>query len=106
MNENGTVLSAKALNVGYLLRSGSTSENIPSLLWEDAFCDYAISYESNIIELTHLTSQSLSEELMAMTERVMPLFIVTFTVLFTFAVACCLMSDWVQSKPWLGQLGK
>ena len=106
LGENNTILGARALTFGYLLKSGDTSTNIPSLLWEEAFSHYVIAYESRNLEASFLTSQSLSEELLAMTHSVMPLFCITFGVLFTFAVGCCLMSDWVQSKPWLGQLGK
>ena len=106
LGEGGVILSAKALMFAYLLKSGPIEVNVPSMLWEEAFSHYSRAYESSNIVLTHMTSQSLSQELLAMTERVMPLFIVTFAILFTFSVTCCLMSDWVQSKPWLGQLGK
>ena len=105
--EDNSVISAKAVALNYFLQSGTPEQNAKAKLWEEAFTKLVDSYNSSSgMLLSHLTSQSLSDELLAMTERVMPLMIVTFCILCTFAICSCLMSDWVQAKPWLGVSGK
>lgn len=105
---NNVLLSANTFSMQYLLQSGSFDKDYAALLWEQAFMDLVDSYKNSAsrINLYHMTSQSLSDELLAMTGRVMPLMIVTFSILFIFAVVSCMMCDWVQSKPWLGLLGE
>ncbi len=108
VSDDGSVESAQAIAISYYLKSGTPEIDSKSLLWEEDFTRLVDSWNSSsgLMSISHLTSQSLSDELLAMTERVMPLMIVTFSILITFAVVSCIMTDWVQAKPWLGVCGK
>ncbi|XP_072049089.1 patched domain-containing protein 3-like [Amphiura filiformis] len=104
--DDGSVVSAQAIALNYILQSGTPEQDTKALQWEEAFTRLVESWNSSSrMAISHLTSQSLSDELLAMTESVMPLMIVTFCILTSFAVTSCIMTDWVQAKPWLGVCG-
>ncbi|XP_070553523.1 patched domain-containing protein 3-like [Ptychodera flava] len=99
-----TVKSATVLHLVYHLKYGSRDDDAKSRAWEREFLDVMSQYESENIEIAYLVSQTQELELEG-TVSVIPLFSITFTVLITFSVLCCIMADWVRSKPWLGILG-
>ncbi|XP_071964366.1 patched domain-containing protein 3-like isoform X2 [Antedon mediterranea] len=103
-NMTNIVQSASIYKANYLLSSSPELEDL-SIEWEYAFIDTLHEFESPYINIIYFTSNTISDELLSLSERVMPRFSVTFGVLFMFAVGSCMMSDWVLSKPWFGQLG-
>ncbi|XP_038057470.1 patched domain-containing protein 3-like isoform X2 [Patiria miniata] len=108
LHENSDIIkSAKALNIMYFLRSGTEEERVLAEEWERAFLSaFQTLYGQYLyIEVAVFASTTLSDELIAMATRVMPRFCLTFSLLICFAVFSCMMSDWVFSKPWLGQFG-
>nr|XP_006814498.1 PREDICTED: patched domain-containing protein 3-like [Saccoglossus kowalevskii] len=74
-------------------------------MWELEFMNSMFVYESDNIDVAYYTSQTLELELEASITSVFPLFTITFTLLITFSIVCCIMADWVRSNPMLGQLG-
>ncbi|XP_033120947.1 patched domain-containing protein 3-like isoform X2 [Anneissia japonica] len=104
VNMSDVFQSAFAFRTTYYLSSTPEVKDL-SIDWEYAFLDAMEDFESPHIKIVYLTSNTLSDELVELSERVMPRFSITFGVLFMFAVGSCMMSDWVLSKPWLGQLG-
>ncbi|XP_035672443.1 patched domain-containing protein 3-like [Branchiostoma floridae] len=99
------VSTAVAFKLTFYLRSGKPGDDKLSEEWEKVFLSYMDNFESDIIDVSRTSSQSLEEELSALTPRIIPRFAITFTVLITFSVVSCMMLDMVRSKPWLGMLG-
>ncbi|XP_071481622.1 patched domain-containing protein 3-like [Diadema antillarum] len=73
--------------------------------WENTFIDYIKDFDSNIIMVSYIVSQSLDNEMKSLTLAVFPYFTIAYTILFTFAITSCAMADWVFSKAELGSLG-
>lgn len=70
------------------------------------------SYEDPNIEITFFHSQTLAEELKRNAESLVPRFVLAFTILVLFSVACSMSFidgtfyiDWVLSKPIQAILG-
>ncbi|XP_066280920.1 patched domain-containing protein 3-like [Branchiostoma lanceolatum] len=101
----GHVSTAAAFKLTFYLRSENSEHDRLSEEWEKAFLSYMENFESDIIDVSRTSSQSLEEELSKLTARIVPRFSVTFTVLITFSVLSCMMLDTVRTKPWLGMLG-
>ncbi|CAH1261352.1 PTCHD3 [Branchiostoma lanceolatum] len=99
------VSTAAAFKLTFYLRSEESEDDKLSGEWEKAFLFYMDDFESDIIEVSRTSSQSLEEELSQLTSRIVPRFSITFTVLITFSVLSCMMLDMVRTKPWLGMLG-
>eukprot|EP00058_Branchiostoma_floridae_P024565 XP_002610055.1 hypothetical protein BRAFLDRAFT_125689 [Branchiostoma floridae] len=99
------VSTAAAFKLTFYLRSGNSEDDKLSEEWEKAFLSYMGNFESDIIDVSRTSSQSLEEELSALTARIIPRFSITFTVLITFSILSCMMLDMVRTKPWLGMLG-
>ncbi|XP_071807226.1 patched domain-containing protein 3-like isoform X1 [Asterias amurensis] len=101
------VKSAEAMFLMYFLRSSTEEETLLAGEWEQLFLQKLVEVGKTYkhIELSMFASSTLSDELIAMASRVMPRFCITFSLLIMFAVGSCMMADWVQSKPWLGQFG-
>ncbi|XP_019633705.1 PREDICTED: patched domain-containing protein 3-like [Branchiostoma belcheri] len=105
--EPGTedVSTAAAFKLTFYLRSENPEDDKLSEEWEKAFLSYMDNFESDIIDVSQTSSQSLEEELSELTPRIIPRFSITFTVLITFSIFSCMMLDMVRTKPWLGMLG-
>ncbi|XP_035690894.1 patched domain-containing protein 3-like [Branchiostoma floridae] len=99
------VSTAAAFKLSFYLRSDNSEDDKLSEGWEKVFLSYMDNFESDIIEVSRTSSQSLEEELSALTARIIPRFSITFTVLITFSILSCMMLDVVRTKPWLGMLG-
>ncbi|XP_078593908.1 patched domain-containing protein 3-like [Branchiostoma floridae x Branchiostoma japonicum] len=99
------VSTAVAFKLTFYLRSDNSEDDKLSEEWEKVFLSYMENFESDIIDVSRTSSQSLEEELSALTPRIIPRFAITFTVLITFSILSCMMLDMVRSKPWLGMLG-
>ncbi|XP_070560774.1 patched domain-containing protein 3-like [Ptychodera flava] len=104
-DDGETVKSAKAMQLSYLLKYDSDDDERRSKAWELEFLDRIAEYESENVNIAYFTSQTQEIELADSSLGVIPLFSITFTVLITFSILCCVMADWVRSKPLLGQLG-
>ncbi|XP_006823209.1 patched domain-containing protein 3-like, partial [Saccoglossus kowalevskii] len=104
-SDQETVKSALAIQLHYFLKSGDEELELQSDMWELEFMNSMFVYESDNIDVAYYTSQTLELELEASITSVFPLFTITFTLLITFSIVCCIMADWVRSKPMLGQLG-
>ncbi|KAI8479825.1 Patched domain-containing protein 3 [Branchiostoma belcheri] len=99
------VSTAAAFKLTFYLRSEDSEDDKRSEEWEKAFLSYMDNFESNIIDVSRSSSQSLENELAKLTVRIIPRFSITFTVLITFSILSCMMLDMVRTKPWLGMLG-
>ncbi|XP_078668839.1 patched domain-containing protein 3-like [Branchiostoma floridae x Branchiostoma belcheri] len=99
------VSTAAAFKLTFYLRSEKPDDDKLSEQWEKAFLSYMDNFQSDIIEVSRTSSQSLEEELSKLTARIIPRFSITFTVLITFSIFSCMMLDMVRTKPWLGMLG-
>ncbi|XP_070560913.1 patched domain-containing protein 3-like [Ptychodera flava] len=87
----------------YSLRSDELDD--VSGKWEEAFVDFAQSYESRKIEVTFFTSKTLDHDFVDIVLYTIPLLIYACLVLTVFSVLSCTMFDWVTSKPVLATLG-
>ena len=76
--------------------------------WEDeVFMKVTEDYmnKTNLLKIDRVVSTSLASEVNEATQKVIPRFATTFSMMILFAVFSCIMRDWVLSKPWLGFLG-
>ena len=80
-------------------------ESKDSKKWEDRVIDQMEHFHSDVIDAKMLTSQSLDNEMTALTVAIIPLFTIAFTLLISFAVMSLIMLDWVRTKPIIGNLG-
>ena len=55
------------------------------------------------VKVSYSTVFSRDEELAASSDRIIPFFSITYTVLITFACVSCSLFDPVRSKPMLGE---
>ncbi|XP_077994821.1 patched domain-containing protein 3-like [Glandiceps talaboti] len=104
-DDDETIKSVDAMQLFYFLKHDHDNDERRSKAWELEFLDEIPKYESKDINIAYFTSQTQELELAESSLSVIPLFSITFTVLITFSIICCVMADWVRSKPWLGQLG-
>ncbi|XP_070560683.1 patched domain-containing protein 3-like [Ptychodera flava] len=104
-SDQETVKTATVMNVMYSLRDNSADDERRSKAWELKFLDKMSTYDTEEITIAYFTSQTQELELADSSLNVIPLFSITFTVIITFSILCCIMADWVLSKPWLAQLG-
>eukprot|EP00058_Branchiostoma_floridae_P003511 XP_002588999.1 hypothetical protein BRAFLDRAFT_87471 [Branchiostoma floridae] len=102
-----TVESAEALQLHYYVRwDDSDQENdVISARWEEAFLTELPMFTSTEIDVAMFTSQSRENELNSVSNGIIPLFSITFTIIITFAVCSLSDTDAVRAKPWLGMLG-
>ncbi|XP_072170191.1 patched domain-containing protein 3-like [Diadema setosum] len=103
-DDNSTVVTAGLLALTYILQTTSTLER-EGEDWENKFEQFAANFDSTVISISYIHSHSLDSEVGHSTQDVIPLFSVSYTLLFTFAITSCVVADWVFSKPWLGILG-
>ncbi|XP_077994884.1 patched domain-containing protein 3-like [Glandiceps talaboti] len=104
-DDEETIKSVDAIQLFYFLKINTNAKERRSKAWELKFLDEMAKYDSENINIAYFTSQTQELELAESSLSVIPLFSITFTVLITFSIICCVMADWVRSKPWLGQLG-
>ncbi|XP_070561084.1 patched domain-containing protein 3-like isoform X3 [Ptychodera flava] len=102
-NNSEIIKTAKAMSLLYSLRSDELDD--VSGKWEEAFVDFAQSYESRKIEVTFFTSKTLDHDFVDIVLYTIPLLIYACLVLTVFSVLSCTMFDWVTSKPVLATLG-
>jgi hypothetical protein len=95
-----TISRALAAKLTIWLRDSKDSEK-----WENEVVDQLDHFQSDIIDARPLTSQSLDNEMSAITAAVFPLFTIAFTLLISFAVMSLSMLDWVRTKQLIGNLG-
>ncbi|XP_019626086.1 PREDICTED: patched domain-containing protein 3-like [Branchiostoma belcheri] len=102
-----TVDSAEALQLHYYVRwdDGEQVNDAISAMWEEAFLTELPMFTSTDIDVAMYTSNSRENELNSVTNGIIPLFSITFSVIITFAVCSCADTDAVRAKPWLGMLG-
>ncbi|KAI8517767.1 Patched domain-containing protein 3 [Branchiostoma belcheri] len=95
-----TVDSAEALQLHYYVRwdDGEQVNDAISAMWEEAFLTELPMFTSTDIDVAMYTSNSRENELNSVTNGIIPLFSITFSVIITFATPCA-------RKPWLGMLG-
>nr|XP_054772736.1 patched domain-containing protein 3-like isoform X1 [Lytechinus pictus] len=105
IDEDSVILSAGLFALNYYL------ETIPEMQklnkeWEEEFIHYAIKdFASEVISVSFIVSHSLEKEIMNLTITILPYLIVAVVLLSCFAVASCLVADWVLSKTTLAMLG-
>ncbi|XP_077994624.1 patched domain-containing protein 3-like [Glandiceps talaboti] len=104
-DDGETIKSTEAMQLFYFLRHSSVEEDKRSKAWEIEFLNKMAEYKSDDVKIAYFTSQTQELELAESSLSVIPRFSITFSVLITFSIVCCVMADWVRSKPWLGQLG-
>ncbi|XP_071496452.1 patched domain-containing protein 3-like [Diadema antillarum] len=102
--ENSTVATAGLLSLSYHLKSTSKFQSL-GRTWEKEFLKYADGFQSDHVALSYIVSHTLEREITNLTLTVLPFFAVTCVLLVTFAVASCLVADWVLGKAILGCLG-
>ncbi|XP_035687590.1 patched domain-containing protein 3-like [Branchiostoma floridae] len=102
-----TVESAEALQLHYYVRWDDSEQvnDVISAKWEEAFLAEVPTFTSTDIDVAMYTSQSRANELNSVTNGIIPLFSITFSIIITFAVCSCADTDAVRAKPWLGMLG-
>lgn len=103
--EGGYTKSAKALSLMFFLRHEPSEMNELSGQWEDAVAEMLEGYEPKELNVVYYTSDAVDEAQQKMTIDILPYFSATFVILIMFAVASCMMKDWVLSKPWLASCG-
>ncbi|XP_071481621.1 patched domain-containing protein 3-like [Diadema antillarum] len=103
-DDNSTVVTAGLLALTYILQTTSTLER-EGEDWENKFEQFAANFDLTVISISYIHSHSLDSEVGHSTQDVIPLFSISYTLLFTFAITSCVVADWVFSKPWLGILG-
>ena len=94
------ISSVSAAKMTIWLRESKDSEK-----WENEVIDQMEHFHSDVIDAKPLTSQSLDNEMSAITGSVIPLFTIAFTLLISFAVMSLNMLDWVRTKTLIGNLG-
>ncbi|XP_072169990.1 patched domain-containing protein 3-like [Diadema setosum] len=104
LGNNETILRAGLFALNYILQTTSLLEE-EGMEWETEFERFVDNFESDAISVSFINSHTLDSEVSLSTESVIPLFSISYTLLFTFAITSCVMFDWVFSKPFLGFMG-
>ncbi|CAD6190998.1 unnamed protein product [Caenorhabditis auriculariae] len=114
-NENGTEIlaSAHAWFMVYHLKFHPEELSYISGQWENEMVRQLRDYpEDPYISITYFHSQTLADELKRNADTLIPRFVVAFTLLVVFSMACSMSFidktfyiDWVLSKPILSILG-
>ena len=101
------VTDAGAVILTYYVRYQEPTDQARSDIWIDDVRDMLLDYNNDVdvIETAFWTSNTLDQELAAISEAVLPLFSVAYNAIYVFATLSCMMSDWVRSKPWIAAAG-
>ncbi|XP_028660185.1 patched domain-containing protein 3 [Erpetoichthys calabaricus] len=105
-DDNGTVLSAKAIRVIYYLKE---SEVERSDVWlrefMRVFCGNDSGFEMKLNQVSYFTSLSRQDEFEANSKKVIPLFSITYFLAIFFSIVSCLRFDCVRNKAWVAAFG-
>ncbi|XP_072170226.1 patched domain-containing protein 3-like [Diadema setosum] len=104
LGDNATILRAGLFALNYILQTTPLFEE-EGMEWETEFESFVDSFESDAISVSFIHSHTLDSEVSHSSRSVIPLFSISYTLLFTFAITSCVMFDWVFSKPFLGFMG-
>ncbi|XP_071483832.1 patched domain-containing protein 3-like [Diadema antillarum] len=104
LGNNETILRAGLFALNYILQTTPLLEE-EGMEWETEFESFVDNFESDAISVSFIHSHTLDSEVSLSTQSVIPLFSISYTLLFTFAITSCVMFDWVFSKPFLGFMG-
>ncbi|XP_030839104.1 patched domain-containing protein 3 isoform X3 [Strongylocentrotus purpuratus] len=104
VDETSTILTAGLFSLNYYLKSIPELETM-NREWEEEFLRYARDFESDVISMSFIVSHSLTKEITSLTITILPYLIVAIVLLSCFAVASCMVADWVLSKTSLAMLG-
>ena len=94
------IRNALAVRLEYWLQDNSVGQE-----WEKNALKQLEKFKSNSISVESVSATSIDDELNSMSDAVLPLFVIAFTTLITFAVLSLMMLDWVRSKLVVGLLG-
>ncbi|XP_071498030.1 patched domain-containing protein 3-like [Diadema antillarum] len=104
LRDNETIVRAGLFALNYILQTTPLLQE-EGMEWEIEFESFVDNFESDAISVSFIHSHTLDSEVSLSTESVIPLFSISYTLLFTFAITSCVMFDWVFSKPFLGFMG-
>ncbi|XP_071483828.1 patched domain-containing protein 3-like [Diadema antillarum] len=104
LRDNETIVRAGLFALNYILQTTPLLEE-EGMEWETKFESFVDNFESDAISVSFIHSHTLDSEVSLSTQSVIPLFSISYTLLFTFAITSCVMFDWVFSKPFLGFMG-
>lgn len=106
--DNGTIETAAALRVPFLLSNDGPLQQHLGYLWQLEFLK-VVSQMSSVYEqqvsLYYSAPVSWASEIDRNGRLITPYLPLLLSALILFAIGCCLSSDWVLSKPWLGLMG-
>ena len=102
-NRRKLVKDFSAVRVSYFLRrpEGDSSGR----KWEELFLQSSFSFRSELLNVAAYTSHSLEEEFHKNGHAIIPMFIISFTIMILFAICSVSLTDWVRTKPLIGLLG-
>ncbi|XP_072909055.1 patched domain-containing protein 3-like [Hemitrygon akajei] len=105
--KSNIIESAKAIQVDYYLQEDREEMKERSLLWLENFLSAFPKELMNLtkIEVSYFTSISRQEEFEGNSEKIIPLFSVTYFLSIFFSISSCMRFDCVRNKVWVAALG-
>ncbi|XP_062900359.1 patched domain-containing protein 3-like isoform X1 [Mobula hypostoma] len=99
--------TAKAIQIDYYLQEDTEEMRERSLLWLKNFLSAFRKELMNLteIEVSYFTSISRQEEFEGNSEKIIPLFSVTYFLSIFFSITSCMRFDCVRNKVWVAALG-
>uniref|UniRef100_A0A0N5ATA6 SSD domain-containing protein n=1 Tax=Syphacia muris TaxID=451379 RepID=A0A0N5ATA6_9BILA len=95
-------LGAKAIMLPYALRHSSEVEDWLAEKWELKLADFLLEYKSPIIRTSWWTYETLASESSRDREQLIRMLLPCFIVVSLYTIACCCVTSWIRSRPWLG----
>ncbi|XP_044014155.1 patched domain-containing protein 3-like [Aphidius gifuensis] len=107
--ENSTIESVPAVQLAYFIAVDTERQKTLGSIWEDKFLELISKVEKDNtfkhISIARYASKSLELELEKNTQTIKPFYVTTFLLMGVFSVITCMMTDSVESKPYLGLIG-
>ncbi|XP_072910823.1 patched domain-containing protein 3-like [Hemitrygon akajei] len=105
--KSSIIETAKAIKIDYYLQEDREEMKEISLLWLENFLSAFPKELMNLkeIEVSYFTSISRQEEFEENSEKIVPLFSVTYFLSIFFSITSCMRFDCVRTKIWVAALG-
>lgn len=102
-----------SVRLSYHLMQEPPELNTYAVQFRGAFQDFIINYQSDYLDIGIYHADAVNQGLKEIADKFIPQFIITFSILSTFAITCSFVLmrddsraiDWVRSKPCLAVLG-
>ncbi|XP_023228990.1 patched domain-containing protein 3-like [Centruroides sculpturatus] len=102
LNEEGCLISAKAVKLFYFLDDSNKWAEEKAIMWENRFVDFLNKVNFSHVKISKDVSLSRDESKKQLFNSILKYIPGSVFLMLTFTVVSCLWPDFLRSKPWTG----